>query len=294
MVPQGNEGSSRRLGVCSWSLQPTTPEDLVSSLRACGISAIQLALDPIREASDQGPWAEPRAAGILESAQITLLSGMMGTIGEDYTTLDSIRQTGGIRPTQHWEQNLHNSHENAALASRLGIQLVTFHAGFLPHDHHDPEFDVLLDRLTQVAEAFADHNVALAFETGQESADLLRTLLGMLHDTWDHAVWPPGVNFDPANMILYGSGDPIEAVQFLAPDVRQVHIKDALHAKSQGMWGTEVSAATGAVNWPAFFKVLASDCPNADLVIEREAGTTRIADIRAAADLVRNFVPGIK
>ena len=66
-----------------------------------------------------------------------------------------------------------------------------------------------------------------------------------------------GVNFDPANMILYDKGDPIEALRMLGPWIRQVHIKDARRTKVPGTWGEEVAAGTGEVDWQAFFATLA-------------------------------------
>ena len=286
MNPRESEKGGTRAGVCSWSLQPTTPEALVSSVKACGLNAVQLALDPIREASGQGPWALDRTQATLTDAGITILSGMIGTIGEDYSTLESIRHTGGVRPDKHWQQNLHNARASAAIASALGVELVTLHAGFLPHDPQDPEFDVMLDRLAQVARAFAAARISIALETGQESADTLTTVLDRLADGWREPVEPPGVNFDPANMILYGMGDPVKSLRLLAPHVHQVHIKDALPASVPGTWGAEVPVGAGSVDWPAFFALLREHCPNASLIIEREAGTTRVEDVRRAVALI--------
>lgn len=270
-----------RVGVCSWSLRPAGPEDLVRQLQACGVAAVQLALDPIRE----GRWAEPEVVDRFRAAGIRILSGMMGTVGEDYSTLDSIRTTGGLRPDQHWHANLQAAHDNAALARRLGLELVTFHAGFLPHDRGDAERAILLDRLASIADAFARQNINVAFETGQETAE---TLIEVLDDL---AMPQVGVNFDPANLILYGMGNPVEALSRLTPRVRQLHIKDAIPTRAAGAWGEEVPVGSGSVDWSAFFKIVSRTLPEVDLVIEREAGEQRIEDIRSAHELIRRFVP---
>ena len=95
-----------------------------------------------------------------------------------------------------------------------------------------------------------------------------------------------GVNFDPANMILYDMGDPIDALQRLAPHVLQVHIKDALPTSEPGTWGQEVPAGEGAVDWDQFFSLI-STLPNVvNLVIEREAGSSRIDDIQKAVSMI--------
>ena len=94
------------------------------------------------------------------------------------------------------------------------------------------------------------------------------------------------MNFDPANMVLYDKGDPIDAVITLAPWIRQVHIKDGTRTKVTGTWGEEVVAGTGDVDWPLFFATLDKIGYSGDLCIEREAGTQRVADIAAARVMV--------
>ena len=99
-----------------------------------------------------------------------------------------------------------------------------------------------------------------------------------------------GVNFDPANMILYGTGDPIEAFEKLAPHVMQVHIKDAVASTEPDQWGTEVRAGTGDVDWPGFFDVIKRLKTPADLMIERESGDSRVSDMREARTLIEPFL----
>ena len=102
---------------------------------------------------------------------------MFGCVGEDYSTLDTIRATGGIAPDATWEQNWTNIQATAALAQQLGLKLVTFHAGFLPHDEKDPNFAKMLRRLAEIADVFKAANIALGLETGQETAPDLVQLL---------------------------------------------------------------------------------------------------------------------
>ncbi|MFT3684670.1 MAG: sugar phosphate isomerase/epimerase family protein [Phycisphaerales bacterium] len=278
------------LGVCSWSLHPANVHELIDRVRATGLTSIQLALTPIAER--QPGWDEAETVAALDAAGITVLSGMLATIGEDYSTLETIRQTGGVRPDQHWEANLARATKVADTAKRLGIKLVTFHAGFLPHDHADPLHAVMINRLRTIGRVFGDHGIAVAFETGQESADTLVEVMREL----DEGTKDPhmGVNFDPANMILYGMGDPIRSLELLAPWVLQVHIKDAQPTTIPGTWGTEMPVGRGRVYWGGFFKVLNSKLPNVDTVIEREAGEKRVEDINAAAATVLAMRPSVK
>ncbi len=97
------------------------------------------------------------------------------------------------------------------------------------------------------------------------------------------------VNFDPANMLLYDKGNPIDALRTLGPWIRQVHIKDARRTKVPGTWGEEVAAGTGEVDWPVFFATLHQVGFKGDLCIEREAGSQRVADIGAARAMVETI-----
>jgi sugar phosphate isomerase/epimerase len=265
------------LGVCSWSLQPTDPHDLARKVRATGLSAIQLALEPIRS----GAWSIAETKKALDG--VTILSGMMQTVGEDYTTIESIRRTGGVRPDEHWRENLRRAQEVAAIAERVGLSLVSFHAGFMPEDRADPLHATMCERLRAIADVFDARGVSLALETGQESAAALLRMLDLIDR--------PNlcINFDPANMILYGTGDPIEALVSLAPRIGQVHLKDARRARVPGQWGEEVPLGQGEVDWSRFFAIVRAKLARVDLVIEREAGSERVEDVRVGVGVSRGF-----
>jgi sugar phosphate isomerase/epimerase len=190
-----------------------------------------------------------------------------------------------VRSDVHWPENLRAAQKTAALAAEFGLPLVSFHAGFLPEQRGDPLRSRLLDRLRSLVDVFAASGVRVAFETGQETA---ATLL----DVFDELSRPlAGVNFDPANMLLYGMGDPLDALCGLLPRVLQVHVKDARPAETPGTWGRELPVGEGSVDWETFFGVLRRDGVPRDLMLEREAGDDRLSDVRAAAALVRRLHP---
>lgn len=269
-----------RIAVCSWSLRPADDDALLATVAAIGLAGVQIALSP-----RIGPLPDA-VAGLerLRTNGLRLVSGMMALDGEDYSTLETIARTGGVRPDATWPANRDHAESVAELAAAAGIRLVTFHAGFIPEDLEDGERARLLDRLRVVAGLFAEREVDLALETGQETASTLAEALD------DLACPNVGVNFDPANMILYGKGDPVAALRRLAPRVRQIHVKDALPTTEPGTWGAEVRAGTGAVDWDAFFGVALAIDPPVDFVIEREAGADRSDDVVAARDLVRSHL----
>ena len=273
-------GLADRLGVCSWSLQPTSADDFFTKLAATGLSRTQIALDAIRE-NPKGLWTDFPAR--CAKRGVTCVSGMISTVGEDYTTLESIKKTGGVVPDATWPETWKNIQADAEIAQRMGLKLVTFHAGFLPHDASDPSFAKLAARLRQIADLFASKQMSIALETGQEEASTLAAFL----KTLDRA--NVGVNFDPANMILYDKGDPVAALRTLGPWVKQCHMKDAVRTKTPGTWGEEVRLGTGQVDWKGFFRALNAAGFKGDLCIEREAGTQRVADIRAAREYLEKL-----
>jgi L-ribulose-5-phosphate 3-epimerase len=265
-----------RLAVCSWSLQPKNGEQLIEWILAIGVPRVQLELDPFHE--NGKAWTNFKSR--CDEKGISIASGMFRTVGEDYTTMESIRLTGGVVPDATWQQNWRNIQGVADMAQRMGIRLVTFHAGFLPEDEKDPEFGKLYDRICRIADLFAVKGIDLGFETGQETAETLREFLVKLNRP------TVGVNFDPANMILYDKGDPVAALRALGPWLKQCHLKDANRTRKPGTWGDEVVVGTGEVDWKSFFRALQELNFPGYLAIEREAGLQRLEDIRAAKQFV--------
>lgn len=274
----------QRIAVCSWSLQAATPQELAAKIQETGISRVQLALDPLRE--EPAVWGATEA--VLKQAGIQIISGMFGCVGEDYSTLDTIRETGGIAPDETWDRNLENIRATVEIATALGLKLVTFHAGFVPHNPADPDFAKMVARLKTVAEIFAAADISVGLETGQETADGLATLLGSLRQP--NVV----VNFDPANMLLYDMGDPIRAVEILGPDIATVHCKDAFRPTTPGEWGQEVPLGEGAVNMARFIETLKKVGYAGPLVIEREVGSQqeRLADCAHGIRVLRDILAG--
>ena len=271
-----------RLGVCSWSLQPEGAAELVEQVRALGLGKIQLALDPIRERPER--WQDLEAR--LTDAGIGLPSGQFGAVGEDYTSPQTIRATGGVVPDDHWSANQANLEASLDLAERFGLTVLTTHAGFIPPDRQDPVFDKLVGRIQHLADRIGQRlGGRLLLETGQETAASLEQFLAALGR--DNV----GVNFDPANLLLYAMGDPAASLRRLLPHLGQFHVKDATPPAEAGQWGEEVPAGQGEVDWDAIFNILHDADYAGDLIIEREAGNQRAVDIAAARDLVESRWP---
>lgn len=261
-----------QIGVCSWSLRATGAEDLTEKVKALGLRRVQLGLTPHRE--DPGAWEGVQE--MMAASGIGIVSGMFSTIGEDYTTPETIRLTGGVVLDEYWEENLALARAAAETARVMGLKQVSAHAGFLPHETGDPGFDKLSGRLAELAGLFDEHGIMVLLETGQERAD---TLLAFLNEMRKRGVRNLAVNFDPANMLLYDMGEPIAALRLLAARVLQVHVKDARRPMVRGAWGEEVVVGEGEVDWTAFVRILAESDFDGSYIFEREAGDDRLGDI---------------
>ena len=136
-----------------------------------------------------------------------MTGAMLGFPGEDYTTPQTIQKTGGFGDPATAARAARAASSGRWTARReLGLTDLMLHAGFLP-EVGDPDRKPFLDTLGKVSQLAAEKGVTVAFETGQETADLLRRTL-------DDLKCPNlKVNFDPANMLLYDKGDPIRAVE---------------------------------------------------------------------------------
>lgn len=270
-----------RLGVCSWSFR-LPMEGVAAEMKKMNLKRIHLALQPFLEGESRHGAAE--GADALEKVKARLASGewilsaaMIGFPQEDYSTLETIKKTGGVVPDDVWESNKKIVKAGAKLAAELKAPLLALHAGFL--DESDPvALKKYSDRVKFIIDTCGEAGVPVAFETGQESADDLARFLEKTPNA--------GVNFDPANMLLYGKGDPIAAVARLAPWIRHVHIKDAVVTKTPGTWGTEVPWGDGQVNPKAFFAALEKAGYKGNFAIEREGGDNRVADIALAAERI--------
>jgi L-ribulose-5-phosphate 3-epimerase len=267
------------VGVCSWSLQVQSVPELKRLMDQLGIGVVQIACgDPHHASWDEGD----RMPDAAKAAGFRMTGAMLGFPGEDYTTPQTIQRTGGFGPKELRTERLERFRWALDRVKKLGLNDLMLHAGFLPHER-DPERKPLLDVLAQVGDLAKAAGVTVAFETGQETADLLRRTLDDLKS--------PNlkVNFDPANMLLYDMGDPLRAVEILAPDIRSVHVKDANRPTVKGQWGEEVPLGRGQANIKEFVRTLKRVGYRGPLCIEREVGDqpARVRDIAHGIQYLR-------
>ncbi len=217
--------------------------------------------------------------------QITVV--FAGFEGESYADIPTVSKTVGLVPPETRAARTQELKEIADFAKLLGVEAVGLHLGFIPHDTGDPLYREVLDVTREVCDHLAANGQRLHLETGQETAD---GLLQFLKDVERDNIF---VNFDPANMILYGTGEPLEALRKIGAYVRSVHCKDAKWAANPGKeWGTEVPFGTGDVDAEAFLKTLLELGYDGALTIEREIPQEperQKAEIGQAVELIRTL-----
>ena len=272
-----------RVGVCSWSWHADMKE-VAAQMEKSGVRGIHLALGPFIAPDGRHGGAESAETwafvkGKVAKGEWVVMSTMIGMVGEDYTTLATIRKTGGIVPDATWEQNKKIVTRGAQLTQELGCKFMSTHAGFL--DEADPKaFKKYVERVSWMRDESRKYGVTLILESGQETAEDLAAFMPKVPGV--------GINFDPANMILYAKGKPLDAVKVLYPWIKQVHVKDACETKEPGTWGTEVPWGEGEVGGDGFIAALEALGYKGNYVVEREGGDKRVAEINQAIDELKN------
>jgi sugar phosphate isomerase/epimerase len=277
-------GGIPAIGVCSWSLKVTSIPELQKLMKEVGAAVTQVALgDP-----NHATWKEGEGiVRALRASHLDITATMIGYPGEDYTTPETIRRTGGFGDPSTRVERLAMFRRAVDMTAELGVKILASHAGFIPPSG-DPSRGSFLDCLYDAADYALSKDVIFAMETGQETAELLRRTIDEI------AVDSLKVNFDPANMILYDMGDPIHAIEILGPDIVHVHVKDARAPLAEGAWGEEVPLGEGQVGMQEFLEALAAVDYGGPLVVEREVGdqAQRIEDIRNGVHLIRKLITG--
>ena len=197
---------------------------------------------------------------------ITATVVFLGFEGESYETIAKAAETVGFVPEATRAARLQEAREIADFAKLLGVDAIGSHIGFVPHDVNSDSYKGMVSAIQEYCDYLKKNGQRLHLETGQEEAD---KLLNFLHDVGRDNIF---INFDPANLILYGMGNPIESLKKVGKYVRSCHCKDALHtAGKPGVdWGSEVPFGQGEVNAKLFLQTLKEIGYTGPLTIERE------------------------
>lgn len=236
-------------------------EDRLRRLKEGGFPTMQVVPPPGARMADERREELKR---IIADSGIKVTSGAAVYEGESYADIETVRNTVGLLPEATRAARIEDTKRCADFANELGSPNVSSHIGYIPEDRAHADYGALLGAVQEVCDYLRRREMSFCLETGQESAALLKQFIG------DAARDNLKVNFDPANMIMYGTGDPIEALDILAPWVRGVHCKDGVWPTQEGALGEERKLGEGDVGIERFLAKLKQIEYEGALTIERE------------------------
>jgi len=268
------------IGLVVWA--EATADDTLKQVADFGLRVIQLGVPPSLDcAATVQDWKTALAA-----SSIVVTAAVCSYEGEDYSDLASVHESVGFTTERYRAERIVRTKEVSGFARELGVGAVSCHIGFIPADTSEPLYTELVNLTRVLCDATAANDQNFVLETGQESAEIL---LGFLAD-----VGRPNlkVNFDPANMILYGSGDPLQALALLQAHVLSVHCKDGRSpVAGSGMLGQECALGDGEVDFPGFLGLLKQINYSGALTIEREEPNRaqKVTDIHTAIERLKQW-----
>ncbi len=254
--------------------------------RDLGVPTIQIHAP---HAETRNPRAAKEFLAKCSDAGITVTAVFGGFEGESYADIATSARTVGLVPEATRAARVEEMKEISDFTRLLNCSTVALHIGFVPHDANSASYRDLITTTRDLLDHVAANGQTLNLETGQESAD---HLLHFISDVQRDNLF---INFDPANMILYGTGEPIAALKKVGRYVRSIHCKDAKWAAENvrgTAWGQEVALGDGDVGMETYLRTLRELGYNGPLTIEREIPQDRDrqkADIGQAVRLLTSL-----
>lgn len=192
--------------------------------------------------------------------------------------------TLGLVPAAYRFKRLEELFAASDFAEKIGVTDVITHVGFLPENPHDPDFVGVVAALRHLTSRMKEKGQYFLFETGQETPITLVRAIETI------GTGNLGINFDTANLILYGKANSADAVDVFGQYVRNLHCKDGEYPTCGRNLGVEKPLGQGRANMPLVLERLFAKGYTGPLTIEREiSGEEQIRDIVAARDMLREI-----
>lgn len=193
--------------------------------------------------------------------------------------------TLGLVPAEFRFQRSIELKQGVDFAVKIGVRDVVTHAGFMPENPYSAEYPQVISILRDISAYCKDKGCRFVFETGQETPVTLRRAIE------DIGTGNLGINLDPANLILYGKANPVDALEVFGNYVVGVHAKDAFYPTDGKNLGKEVPVGEGLVNFPRLISKLKALGYDGSITIEREiTGEQQIKDIVKAKSLLEELI----
>ncbi len=255
------------------------PEAAIAKVHDLGLPTCQLYVE------DFEPGLNTRLLQALDRHQIEATSVVVGGPGREVWDFYEGPLTIGVVPRETRAARMARMKQGSDFAKACGIPAVQSHAGFIPENPNDPVYRETVAALREVVEYCRRNGQDFRYETGQE------TPITLVRAMQDVGLENQGVNFDLANLILYGKANPVDAVEILAPYVQGIHAKDGLWPTNPRELGKEVPIGQGKVDFPRMIARLKQLNYQGAVTIEREtSGPEQIEDVRAAKAYLEGLI----
>ncbi len=221
------------------------------------------------------------------------ISGLWGgwVVGPTVWNFVDGPSTIGIVPETYRKERVEGLKKVIDFANMLNVKTVTTHMGFMPENPNTKEYKDVLDAIYDLCLYANQYNIDFCFETGQETPT---TILRTIQDVKKRGLENLKINLDPANLLLYGKGNPMDAVDVFGKYIVGMHVKDGDYPTDGDNLGCEYKVGTGRVNFDYIIRKLHSFNYQGSLTIEREiSGDQQKKDIKDTIVYLQNILNSI-
>lgn len=273
------------VGICGWCADRHDVARSITVAAELGFSIVQLGFFS-RDSVEQADVTSLRSA--FANSRMSLVGAFLAFEGEDYSSIGSIADTGGLADDAKFDDRSALFRRTAAIGRDLALPSVAMHIGTVPHtvpsDDTSRRFATLVERTRAIADIAADHGLKLLIETGREPAESLMHFLMRVNRP------NVAVNYDPANFVIYGTDDPVRAVSQLKGHIDLVHLKDAFRSEKPGKtFGKPAPFGQGDAEIARVISKLRSTGYRGPLLLECDTRTAGLDALRSAADYIRSM-----
>ena len=255
------------------------PHDAIAKVHDLGFPTCQAFVDEIDSV------LAGRLREALNQYQIEATSLVVGGPGREVWDFYGGPLTIGLVPRETREARIAHIKKASDFAKQCGIAAVQTHCGFIPENPNDPVYKETVTAMRDVAGYCKRNGQNFRYETGQE------TPIALVRAIQDVGLDNQGVNFDLANLILYGKANPVDAIELLGPYVQGIHAKDGLWPTNPKELGQEVPIGKGKVDFPRIIGRLKELNYRGAVTIEREiSGPQQAEDVRAAKAYLEKLI----